>query len=186
MAGNADNVKIWTDADVLVYTGPGSPFEIISPATSANVPASITDLFNSTWAYVGMLKGDAGFAESREWSQTDIPAWGYGTVKVSNKDYKDTRKFTAIEDNDTTFDLIWPGSTDTDIVVPKPANRYLAFELTDDEGNKKRLITRKKSQVWAPNWNQVEGNVDGYEFEGRIFPTGDKKLYAVQASVVTP
>ncbi|QSL99879.1 major tail protein [Gordonia phage Ayotoya] len=177
MAGNADNVKLWDGADVLIFTGSGVPSSTATPAT---LPATITDDWPTDWKYVGLLKGDSGFQDSREWSETDIPAWGYGTVKVSSKDFKDTRKFTAIEDNETTFGLIWPGSDDTKIVVPKPANRFIAFQLVDDDGGKVRYISKRKARIWAPNWNQVEGQVDGYEFDSRIFPDSNKELYRVQ------
>ncbi len=180
MAGNADNVKLWDGADVLIYLGTGNPNVIVSPATAPDRPEAITDDWPALWKYVGLLKGDSGFQDSREWSETDIPAWGYGTVKVSSKDFKDTRKFTAIEDNDTTFGLIWPGSDDTKIVVPRPAQKYIAFQLVDDEGNTERYISKRKARIWAPNWNQVEGQVDGYEFDARIFPDSDKELYYVQ------
>lgn len=183
MAGNADNVMLWDGADVLVYTGAGTPSAGSTPAT---LPATVTDEWPDDWAYVGLLNGDAGFQDSREWSETDIPAWGYGTVKVASKDFKDTRKFTALEDNDTTFGIIWPGSDDTKIVVPRPAYRFIAFQLKNEDGGTYRYISKKKARLWAPNWNQAEGKVDGYEFDARIFPNGNRELYLVQKSVVTP
>ncbi|CPR79221.1 hypothetical protein [Mycobacteroides abscessus] len=186
MAGNADNVKLWDGADVLIYTGTGSPWDIVSPATTPDVPATITDPWPALWKYVGLLHGDNGFENSREWNETDITAWGYGVIKVASKNLKVERKFTALEDNDTTEGLIWPGSTSSTLVVPKPASKFIAFQLVDDLGQTKRYISKLKSRIWAPNANEKEGAADGYPFTARIFPNGNKELFGIQKSVVAP
>ncbi|EIV23230.1 MULTISPECIES: hypothetical protein [Mycobacteroides] len=182
MAGNADNVKLWDGADVLIYTGTDSPYDITSPATTNNLPATITDPWPALWKYVGLLHGDNGFENTREWNETDITAWGYGVVKVASKNLKVERKFTALEDNETTTSLIWPGSTDTAIVVPKPASRFIAFQLVDDLGHTTRYISKLRSRIWAPNANEKEGAADGYGFTARIFPNSNKELFALQKS----
>ncbi|MFT9661158.1 hypothetical protein ACM0CQ_02765 [Mycobacteroides abscessus subsp. abscessus] len=186
MAGSADNVKLWPEANVYVFNG-STTFD---PAT--HLPATIADPFPAgtgsapLWTVAGMLNGDAGFEESREWDESDVKAWGYGVIKVASKDYKDERKWTALEDNKVTYDLLWPGSTDTQIVVPKPALRYIAFELKDDEGRIERYISATKARHWAQNVNKKEGSVEGYEFTSRIFPKGDFSLYLVQKGIPTP
>ncbi|CAM3432790.1 hypothetical protein [Tsukamurella hominis] len=179
MAGNPDNVKLWDGADVLILDKAGA----LAPA---DLPTAVTDPFPAPWEFVGLLNGDQGFENSREWDETDITAWGYGVVKVASKNLKVERKFTALEDNETTMGLIWPGSTSTALVVPKPAYKYVAFQLVDDLGQTVRYVSKLKARIWASNANEKEGAADGYEFNARIFPNSAKELFLVQRSVVTP
>lgn len=173
MAGDPNNAALWTDADV--YVG---------PMTAAN-PATIDDPFPAEWGLVGLLDGDDGFPESRDEDTDDKYAWGGILVRTSRSHFKLTKSFSALEDNATTRGLIWPGSTDTEIIVPVPGEVKVAFEVRDG-GKIKRLITRNHAIV------SVDGDVDENETDltkvtlaAVIYPDGNKVLFDRQFTAGT-
>jgi hypothetical protein len=94
MAGDPANVHLWIEADVLVYPGPTLP--------TGDIPADITAPWVTTtgkWGYFGLLVGDDGIDIQRQWDETDIPAWGYGTIIVASKNFKSNGKVSAREEN---------------------------------------------------------------------------------------
>ncbi|OHU48107.1 hypothetical protein [Mycobacteroides chelonae] len=178
MAGNPDNVKIYTEADVLLWMGS-------APPTTADLPATITDPFVTTagkWGFLGLLVGDAGIDTAREWDEKDITAWGYGTIIVASKDFKLTRKVSALEDNEAMQRIILPGSTESEIVVPDPLNEYIAFERRTAKGEIRREISKRPARLWVPNIKDAEGDATPREIECRIFPDSARRLFAAQQS----
>ncbi|MGI5493820.1 hypothetical protein [Microtetraspora malaysiensis] len=134
MPRNPEAASLWADADV--YVG---PLTAVSP-TNVDAP------FGATWGLVGLLNGDSGFTEKREEQVKDHYAWGGILVRTSRSQFKLTKSFVVLEDNDETRKLIWPGSTATQLVVPRPVPVKLGFETR--EGTKiKRLITRRYAEV---------------------------------------
>lgn len=140
MAGNPELASLWPDADV--YTAP----------LGTSLPATVDDDFPAGWDLVGLLDGEEGFAHSREESVEDLFAWGGVLVRRSRRNFKATVKFVALEDNDVTRELIWPGSSATSIVVPTPQRILIAFEAR--EGAKvQRLISAYQAEV------EVDGDI---------------------------
>lgn len=134
MGGTPSNASVWADADVY-----------IAPLGTA-IPASVTTPFSGAWLQVGLLDGGDGFEETRNEDKKDLFAWGGILVATPRKNFKLTKKFSALEDNVVTRSLMWPGSTTATLVVPKPANLMIAFE-TRSGGKVKRLISRNYVQV---------------------------------------
>jgi hypothetical protein len=177
MAGNPANVHLWIEADVLVYNAATLP--------TADLPAAVTDPFVTTtgkWSYVGLLVGDDGIDIQREWEETDIPAWGYGTIIVGSKNFKSSAKVSAREDNAAVQSILWPGSTDSDIVVPDPSSQFVAIEKRGSFGEVARLITKRPARLWIPNDKTVEGNNSPYEMNIRFFPNSAMELFLAQSS----
>lgn len=100
MAGDTDNVAVWSEADVLLgsltATVPtaGADFTLNSPPTTT-----------SEWDFAGILDGGAGFTESQTNDSTDFPGWGVGTVASTRRNLAITRTFTVMEDNAVTLGL---------------------------------------------------------------------------------
>lgn len=165
MAGDPTNASLWTDADV--YVGP----------LTAPDPATIDDPFSSDWGLVGLLDGDEGFSESRDEDKDDKYAWGGILVRTSRAHFKLTKSFTVLEDNATTRSLIWPGSTETQIIVPKPARIKLAFETREGD-TVKRLITAQYAEVDLDgDVQENETDLTAYSLVATIFPTSAKVLF---------
>lgn len=174
MAGNPANVKIWEDADVRIL----KPSDITAPDTFESLlPADVDAVWDDAWLLAGLLDGSDGFGESREWDETEHTAWGYGLIKVSSRNFKMTRKFTALEANAVTDYLYSPGDTATKVIVAKPAYVYLGFETTADDASKERLITTMPSRVTAPESNRNEEDLASREFTCNIFPNTAKELF---------
>lgn len=177
MAGDPTNVHLWTEADVLLYAGATLP--------TLDLPADIDAPFVTTtgkWGFMGLLVGDEGIDIQREWDETDIPAWGYGTILVASKNFKSTGKVQVREDNEVTQSVLWPGSTDSTVVVPQPSSQFVAIEKRGSFGEKKRLITKRPARLWIPNDKSVEGNNSPYEVNMRFFPNSARELFLAQAS----
>lgn len=177
MAGNPVNVKLWTEADVLLYDASTLPVD--------DIPDTITDPFVTTtgkWGFLGLLVGDAGLNNSRQWQETDIPAWGYGTILVASKDFSLTTTVSALEDNPVTQKIIWPGSDDTKLVVPNPLHAFFALEKRTADGKKHRRISTMPGRFWVQNDNDAEGAANPREINIRVFPNSNRELFLTQKS----
>ena len=159
MAGDTTNATVWPDADVYW-----------SPDTDAAIPATVDTAFSAAWDLVGLLDGEAGFNQSRDEEVNDLYAWGGVLVRTTRRNFKLTVGFTALEDNDTTHDLIWPGSSQGTIVVPRPVRGRIAFELR--EGDRvKRLISAYQAEVAVDGEiNDNEADLTRYTLLATIFP----------------
>lgn len=174
MSGDPSNATIWPDADV--YIG----------ATDAADPATVDDDFGVDWDLVGLLDGEAGFVQAREEEKNDHYAWGGIIVRTSRRNFKQTVAFTALEDNDTTRALIWPGSDPGELVVPRPARVKLALEMREGD-TVKRLITKYEAEVEINgDITDNEGDLTRYELLATIFPdtsTSPAVLFVEQSNV---
>lgn len=172
---NPDNIPIFVDAAVF-----------IGKTATPTVPATITADFGSTWDNLGVLDGDAGISDSREWDETEHFGWGTGLFRIGRKNYKETRGLTCLENNETTWLLAHgASSTSNDIYVNKGIRRPIAIERTDDSGRKERWITTQAADLWIPNLDFNESDPSGKEVTARIFANGAGKLYTRQYTGVT-
>jgi hypothetical protein len=179
MAGNPANVsaRLFAEADVLIYPNP--------TLDALDIPAAVDDAFVTTtgkWEFLGLLVGDAGIEQSRTWDDTEIPAWGYGVIIVASKDFSHTTKVSALEDNPAVQKILWPGSTDTAVVVPQPLFAFFALEKRTAGGNVNRLISKMPGRFWCETLTDNEGGAEPREIEIRVFPNSAKELYAAQKS----
>lgn len=152
MSGDPTNANIWSNADTYVS------FDL-----EADNPATIDDEFPGAWDLVGLLDGDDGFPEDHEVDEGDHFAWGGVFITTTYAHDKITKKFSALEDNDTTDRLRWPGSTDDSIVIPRPERIKIAFETTNG-AVKRRLISANYALV------TVDGTVDVNETDVAKLP----------------
>lgn len=173
MSGDPTKANLWTDADVYV-----------SWNLNATLPANAETAFGPDWHLVGLLDGDEGFPESRDEDTDDKFAWGGVLVRTSRQHFKLTKSFTALEDNDTTRKLVWPGSTDTRIKVPRPEQVLVAFETR--EGDKvRRLITSQYAECSLDgDHGENETDLESATIAATIYPTADGWLFERQSTPV--
>ncbi len=162
MSGDTEKAEYWPDADVYVA-------DIGSP-----LPASIDDDFGVEWAQVGLLDGEAGFVEKRDEEVNDQFAWGGILVRTTRRNFVMTKSFTALEYNDDTRALIYPGSATGEIRVPRPVPKLVAFETRetrDGEVMKRRLITANYGEIsFDGDRSEVENDITRNPFMVKIFP----------------
>lgn len=169
MSGTPANASVWADADVY-----------IAPTGTAH-PADASTPFGSGWLLAGLLDGGDGFEESRNEDKKDHYAWGGILVATTRKNFKLTKKFTLLEDNTTTRSMIWPGSTATSIIIPRPADILIAFE-TRVGGKVKRLISADHAQVdLVGSLKDGEEDLTKAQMEATIFPTTAGVLFTRQS-----
>lgn len=178
MGGTPANASLWPDADVYVA------------ALGTAAPASVDDPFGAGWDLCGLLDGEAGFVSSREEQVTDLFAWGGTIVRTSRRQFKLSRTFTLLEDNETTRELIWPGSTATEIFVPRPQRILLAFELREG-ARVQRMISAYQAEVNVDgDVTENETDLTKYPMRAVIYPdpqqvspvTGAPKLFDRQST----
>ena len=170
---NPDAVQIYSDA--AVYVG-----KTLTPTN----PATIDAEFDATWDNLGILSGDDGVKNPREWDTTEHFGWGIGRYRKGHKNYKESRAITCLESNPTTRRIARPGSTATQIVIPRPGKFMLAFEFMNDMGYLEREFTARPAECWIPNLDRNESDPTKHEITADIFATGAGLLYIRQYTPV--
>lgn len=170
-----DSIPIFADAAIYVAS-----------TASPTVPATIAAAFGSTWDNLGVLNGDAGIGNAREWDETEHFGWGTGLYRIGRKNYKETRTATCLESNATT-ELLTHGASTTsaNVFVNRGVRRKLAFEYTDDFGSKERWFTTTAADIWIPNLDRNESDPSGRELTIRIFADGTGKTYTRQVAGIS-
>jgi hypothetical protein len=172
MARNGKNVPVWEDAHVYV-------------SDTKELPASGDAEWPESWSEVGVLDGNEGFDEQRNWNTQDEHGWGVGYILTLYSQFKLTKSFTPLEGNPVVDELFEPGSTATDVVIPKPAEKYIGFETIDRNGVVHRRISRKKADIWAPGSKQAENALTRKSFVATIPADGLKRLWHKQTSTAS-
>lgn len=171
MAGDPSNAALWADADV--YIGD----------TDAVDPATVNDPFGGDWELVGLLDGDDGFTENRDEDVTDHFAWGGILVRTSRKNFKFTKKFTALEDNEATRSVLWPGSTlGGELVVPRPVRKKIAFETREGDVVRRLISAYEAEVILDGDLTENEGDLTKYPLLATIYPDGDGVLFNEQVT----
>jgi hypothetical protein len=173
MSGDPTKANLWTDADVYV-----------SWNLNATLPANAETPFGSDWKLVGLLDGDEGFPETRDEDTDDKFAWGGILVRTSRQHFKLTKNFTALEDNDTTRKLVWPGSSATRVKVPRPEKVLVAFETREGE-KVRRLITSQYAECSLDgDHGENETDLESATIAATIYPSSDGYLFERQDTPV--
>jgi len=184
MARSPENVNIWQDARVwlsLAATRPDLPTDADTAVTEGP--------FATGWGEFGILDGEAGFGEERTFDETEHYGWGIGLIKIGSRNFKLNRTFSALEDNEATRAVLWPGSTESKLLMPKPVYAWLGFDTTSDTGTVERLFTVSRARLTVPNNNRNESDITRLEITANIFGKSvgdDIELFDRQVSGAAP
>lgn len=178
--GDPDNVNIWADADVLI-----GPLDAEDPAIGAD--------FSADWDFAGILNGDQGFAAARESDQTDHFGWGAGIVAQTDRNYKETKTFTAMESNEVIKRLIYPGSDFSfdptgaagdsgTLKVPTREKFKIAFVTRNGTVTERHISKNYAMLEGWPTPSQNESDPETVEVTSVIYPTAgaEKELWTWQ------
>lgn len=172
MAGDAKNTALWQGADVF-----------IAPEGTAG-PTDVSTAWADTWDLVGLLDGEEGFTEGRDQDTSEHYAWGGVLYKRTSSKHKRSFKFSALEDNETVFALVNPGSERSSakgvrtgkIKVPTIKRFAMGMETRDGDKIKRRIIGHAEvSEVGEVKESESDPTV--YEITVLVFPEADGTLY---------
>lgn len=169
MANNADNIRIWKDAEVWITPEPDA---VVNPDGT----------FTEDWAHVGLLNGGSEIGQEFDTDRVEVPSWG-GKIRVTDQNFKkDSRSFAALEDNETTFGLIWPNSTyaetgSTVLRAPRDATVVVAFKTVDQKGRTVIDITRELANVYPTGQAKSDEGASATEFTVEVLPDSTDSLY---------
>ena len=118
MANDITKAGLWADADVYYSTD-----------LTATLPANASTAFDASWHQIGLLDGAAGFeGEGKFQTVNDHYGWGGILIATTRSQWKETKKFSILEDNQWTRALVYPGSAAGQISIPAIPNILIAFE----------------------------------------------------------
>jgi hypothetical protein len=171
MAGDVDAPRIWTGADV--YVAP----------VGSTAPTDTTTALDAAFKALGLLSDDAA-SEARSEDSTDHYAWGGILVRTTRSKHKRTIKVTALEDNDTVYKLVNPGSTSATatgtttrvVKVPTTDPRAFVLQLNDGDTILRRHIA-KGEVVEVGDVTLSETDMTAYELTINVYPAADGTLY---------
>lgn len=174
MSGDTANADLWTGADVFISDDPAT----------ATIPADVTAAWAVDWAAAGLLDGAEGFVESRDNDSNEFYAWGGVLVKKTKSKHKRTIKFVALEDNDTVFALVNPGSSRTTatglttgtIKVPQSVEFAIGLEVRDGDTVKRRVCKRAEVETVA-DIKEGEEDLTVYEITVTLYPEADGTIW---------
>lgn len=175
MSGDPNNAAVWANADVFIG------------GLTANIPTA-GDPFDNTWDYVGLLNGDDGFTQSESFDTNDFFAWGVGIIATTRKNFKVRRSFTAFEENQTVYDLLYPGHTvvfdgltggyEGDVFVPDLSNKFrIGWELRSSTAVR-RLVSANYAQIdERPDSKEGENDLASHPITVAVYPDSTGKLF---------
>lgn len=173
MAGDPNNAAVWANADVFV-----GALDAVDPIGGA--------AFGVDWDLVGLLDGAAGFTEAMAQESTDFFAWGGILVATTRKNFKLTRSFTALEDNATVMDLVYPNNTlefveggyAGDLVVPDLSAQFKIAFQTKRGATIKRVISANYAGIDERGESQEgEDSLATRPITVAIYPDSDGVLF---------
>lgn len=138
------NLNIWKKIRVFFSDDP-----------DATIP-STGEVDYAQWAYVGLIASGSNLGKAPEITHNAINAFGEEFIMNDVRFTKDVRTFTAIENNETLFSIMNPGSTYVPdgtagvLVAPEWETEGLfLFEFTNSWGDRYFEITRNMSTAYA-------------------------------------
>lgn len=175
MSGDVTKAAVWAGADVY-----------IADSLSAASPVGGAAFSGTDWDLVGLLNGEEGFEEERETDSTDHYAWGSILVATSRKNFKITRKFVALEDNETVMGLVydasgitWTGANYSGTLKKPDLQRKFRIGFQVQTGNViKRLISKNYAQVdEVGSSKEGENDLASREITVCIYPDSNGVLW---------
>lgn len=174
MAGDADKAGRWVEADVWV-----APLGTTPPATIDAAPGTDFDL-------VGFLDGDAGVVKALDEDSDTLKAWGGVPIEDVSTFNGETFAFTAIEDNDVVWNLVYQGSdapvTATGVTtrtakVPVRGPQVFLIELRRSNGDKKRYLIPKGVARPTSDLTENETDLGGQEITVNVLANSSNELH---------
>lgn len=167
----ARNINLWKDAEVYV-----------SHDDTAQVNADGT-FDPETWSFVGLLNAGSPIGQDPDITRNDIQSFG-GVLQIKDTKFnKDVRTFDALEDNETVFELMWPGSEFVPngsgvIVAPlTDAEVIIAFKTENSYGDIYVDVSRRKASVYPSARDKNDDGASTTQFTADVMKDDEGGLY---------
>lgn len=167
---HARNINIWKNAEVFIST---------EKDPKVNTDGSFD---NKVWKFVGLLNEGSSIGQEADTERNEIKSWG-GVLRLTDQKFnKDTRTFETIEDNETTFQLMYPNSKyvasgSTTIMAPEDAKVFIAFKTTNSWGDVVIDASRLRANVYPSNTDKNDDGASTTEFTAEIRKDDKDALY---------
>lgn len=168
---NARNINVWKDAEVYV-------------STEADPKVDADGTFDpAVWNFFGLLNEGTEIAQELDVERNDINSFGRKLQMKDVRFNKDTRTVTALEENETNFKILWPGSEfnpngATVLMAPKNAARvYVAFKTVNSFGDILIDISRDRAFAFSAGAGKTDEGASTTEFTFEVPEDEDGGLY---------
>lgn len=164
------NINLWKDAEVWV-----------SDDSEATVAADGS--FGDDWAFVGLLAEGSSVGREQDADRNDINSFGGKKQMTDIVFRKDTRTFDAIEDNETTYELLWPGSeyvengVSVKMTPREAASKVVAFKTVNSHGDVHIDISRRKADIYATAEDKSDDGAEAKSFTVDVMADDFDALY---------
>lgn len=174
MAGDATKAGRWTEADVWV-----APLGTTPPADIDTIPGA-------GWELIGFLDGDAGVVKSLDEDSDTLKAWGGAPLEDVSTFNGETFQFTALEDNDVVWQVIYQGSdapttatgTTTRVAkVPVRGPQAWLIRLTRSTGALKQYLIPKGVGRPSSDLTENETDLGGAEITVNVLADSSNQLH---------
>jgi hypothetical protein len=174
MAGDATKAGRWSEADVWV-----APLGTTPPTDIDTDPAT-------GWDLIGYLDGDAGVVKSLDEDSSTLKAWGGVPIEDVSTFNGESFAFTAVEDNDVVWMLLYPGSaapttatgTTTRVAsVPNRVPQAWLIRLTRGDGTKKQYLITKGVGRPTSDITENETDLSGVEITVNVLANSSNELH---------
>ncbi|MGV0868688.1 hypothetical protein [Corynebacterium kalidii] len=168
----ANRVHIWKNAEVY-----------ISIVGAEDPKAEANGTFGADWLQVGILADGSTIGQEREADRSDVLGWSAQLIDTDQKFTKDIRTFTALEDNEVVWSLMWPNSAypeagvPTVVLAPQDAKRFIGFRTTDQHGNVHVEVSRLEASIYPASMDKADDGASTTEFTAEIRKDSDGALY---------
>lgn len=163
------NVDIWKFAEVW-----------ISDNEDAKVNSDGT--FDQDWLQVGMLAGGSSIGQERDADRNEVEGWASTLITTEQKFKKDTRTFTALENTEVTFGLMYPNSEYNDggptiILAPEDAKKVIAFKTVNQHDMATIEVSRLLANIYPSSMDKNDDGASSTEFTAEIRKDAEGGLY---------
>lgn len=165
------NINVWKDAEVYV-----------AHDNSAQVNEDGT-FDPEVWSFFGLLNTGTEIGQEFEINRNDVQAFGGELQLKDSRFVRDNRTVTALESNQTTFGILWPGSEwveegATVLMAPENAAEVIvAFKTRNSFGDVLIEISRTFAFAYSAGAPKADEGAQATEFTFEVPRDADGALY---------
>ena len=133
-------------------------------------PSTVNDDFGASWDELGLL-AKGGPSENTAWGQnTKLYARNGELVRYYRDEFTLNIDFSVLEWNSATREVMWPGSTEDKLYVPRPVPIKIAFEYQELDRIDRFICANYAEVALSGAITRAENGLITYPLQAEIFP----------------